>query len=328
MDPDIAKPVSDVVYHKNPLTNGPNTEEVTPLKRCLVQLMSKTFGQAYFGSKRIGISLDGPEYASRAVPGGTSQFNPGEAEEVAWLCKHMLDYVPETTDEEPTRQVKPADIGISSPYAAQCAEIRRQLQRLAITGVTVQMLDITTGSQVQGREFEVHIVSWVKNNPGDPYDTGFITNPGQQCVLNSRARSFLISFGAYQLWCNNVANNIDQIAKKQMFYRFAKNFQETNQVIAKRDFLDGKAGLPVDTYHFQAVQLTGPQTMGQRGNRGGRSGAYSVVRGAGRGRGGPQQGGFNTPNQRAHGGWDKRGGRGRGNNNPRGGTTGQPIPKW
>ena len=97
---------------------------------------------------------------------GVSKLNRREAAAIAEVAVAMLargragSVGDGDRGDEECRSLRPADIGIITPYAAQAAEIRKVLRRRGVPPV----VEVRTVDGFQGREKEVILFSCVRAN--------------------------------------------------------------------------------------------------------------------------------------------------------------------
>lgn len=106
--------------------------------------------------------------------GGSSLQNPGEA-----------DYVARQVNELLAAGLKPTELAVITPYAAQ-ARLLRDL-------ITSPAVEVDTVDGFQGREKEVIVISLVRSNTRG--ELGFLTDTRRMNVALTRARRKLIVFG-------------------------------------------------------------------------------------------------------------------------------------
>ncbi|XP_017864748.1 PREDICTED: putative helicase MOV-10 [Drosophila arizonae] len=125
-------------------------------------------------------------------PHSMSSYNDQEAKVVAWYIRTMLR-------RGIGNGVKPQaqDIGVITPYVAQCERLRHFLRQQGH-----QAVEVCTVHKCQGQEKPIVVGSLVCSNA----DTTFVANPQLLNVLISRAKSLLILIG-----------NPSTLAKKQDF---------------------------------------------------------------------------------------------------------------
>ncbi|MEM8736732.1 MAG: AAA domain-containing protein, partial [Planctomycetota bacterium] len=116
----------------------------------------------------------GAEWDEEIEPDGLSKRNPKEA---TWI----VDQVRELMD----RGVKPSQIAIIAPYAAQVRMLRDRLQ--------VDGIEIDTVDGFQGREKEAVLVTLVRSNADG--EIGFLKDTRRTNVALTRAKRFLRVIG-------------------------------------------------------------------------------------------------------------------------------------
>jgi superfamily I DNA and/or RNA helicase len=152
--------------------------------------------------------------AARAAPGGfpllfhgvrgrdlregssPSFFNPEEALQAVQHAESVLQAFGGAGG------LRPADIGVVTPYAKQCQKIRELLgRRPALAGVTVGSVEV-----FQGGERRVVIVSTVRTTRelitfDAKHALGFLDNPRRFNVAATRARQLLVVVGDPHILC-------------------------------------------------------------------------------------------------------------------------------
>ncbi|KZT64425.1 P-loop containing nucleoside triphosphate hydrolase protein [Daedalea quercina L-15889] len=121
--------------------------------------------------------------------GSPSYFNIAEASLVAQYCDELI------SDRKVPITAK--DIGVISPYTAQCRKIRALLDR---SSVRMEGLKVGTTEEFQGQERRVIILSTARSNPahaiGDMHRRlGFVGDAQRFNVAITRARALLIVVG-------------------------------------------------------------------------------------------------------------------------------------
>lgn len=120
------------------------------------------------------IDTAGAEMDDELEPDGESKRNPGEARVVMHFCEQLV-----------AAGVKPNDIAVIVPYAAQTRLIKKMSNDLP--------LEIDTVDGFQGREKEVVVVSLVRSNPQG--EIGFLKDERRINVAITRAKRKLIVIG-------------------------------------------------------------------------------------------------------------------------------------
>ncbi|TDG51099.1 hypothetical protein AWZ03_002462 [Drosophila navojoa] len=140
----------------------------------------------------------------------TSSFNLLEAKAIYWCVKRLL-----TDGLGNDVRVQPDDIGVITPYLAQCKCLKDMLR---------WDVEVGTVESYQGREKPIIIVSLVSSFMR-PY---FLSNPRRVNVLLSRAKCLLILIGNPEsLGQNEDFQHI--IDKCKLRGTFLKNFQKVEQ---------------------------------------------------------------------------------------------------
>lgn len=120
------------------------------------------------------IDTAGASYDEVAEPGGESRFNPLEAELVIRKVQSFLD-----------AGLKPTDVAIITPYAAQVKLLREKLKQPEI--------EVDSVDGFQGREKEAVVVSLVRSNREG--EIGFLEDTRRMNVALTRARRKLVVIG-------------------------------------------------------------------------------------------------------------------------------------
>ncbi|KAH9829555.1 P-loop containing nucleoside triphosphate hydrolase protein [Rhodofomes roseus] len=121
--------------------------------------------------------------------GSPSYFNKAEASLVARYCEELV------ADLKVPLSAK--DIGVISPYSAQCSKIRALLGRRS---TQLEGVKVGTTEEFQGQERRVIIISTVRSNPAHAlrdvrHRLGFVGDPQRFNVAITRARALLIVVG-------------------------------------------------------------------------------------------------------------------------------------
>lgn len=120
------------------------------------------------------IDTAGADYDEEVEPDGESRCNPQEAALVARKVAALV-----------AAGVKPSDIAIIAPYAAQVRLLREKLD--------YEGLEIDSVDGFQGREKEAVIISLVRSNPEG--EIGFLADVRRMNVAMTRARRKLLMIG-------------------------------------------------------------------------------------------------------------------------------------
>ena len=120
------------------------------------------------------IDTAGAGFEEQLEPDGESRLNPQEAELARRKVQELLDC-----------GVRPGDIAVISPYAAQVRLLR---ELLAVAGLEVDSVD-----GFQGREKEAVVISLVRSNPKG--EIGFLGDVRRMNVALTRARRKLLVIG-------------------------------------------------------------------------------------------------------------------------------------
>lgn len=143
----------------------------------------------------------GDEFVERVREGSTSRENRGEAKLVKEITERFLSF-----------GIRPEDIAIISPYEDQRSLIRSMLR--------VEGLEIKTVDGFQGREKEVVIVSFVRNNK--VRDIGFLRDLRRLNVSITRAKKKLILIGnSDTLKIEGCYKRLVELAKEKGAYKMA-----------------------------------------------------------------------------------------------------------
>jgi superfamily I DNA and/or RNA helicase len=124
------------------------------------------------------IDTAGAGYDEQTEPDGESRRNPQEAELVLRQVRALLG-----------ASVRPQELAVITPYAAQARLLR---ERLAALGVA-EAVEVDTVDGFQGREKEAVVVSLVRSNPQG--EVGFLADVRRMNVALTRARRKLIVVG-------------------------------------------------------------------------------------------------------------------------------------
>jgi ATP-dependent RNA/DNA helicase IGHMBP2 len=120
------------------------------------------------------IDTAGAGYEEQREPDGESRLNPQEADVVCRRVRALLE-----------AGLKPADVAVIAPYAAQVRLLR---ERLAVPGLEIDSVD-----GFQGREKEAVVISLVRSNSEG--EIGFLADVRRMNVALTRARRKLIVVG-------------------------------------------------------------------------------------------------------------------------------------
>jgi superfamily I DNA and/or RNA helicase len=120
------------------------------------------------------IDTAGAGYDEEPEPDGESRLNPREAALVARKVRALLD-----------TGVRPEDVAVIAPYAAQ---VRRLRELLPVAGLEIDSVD-----GFQGREKEAVVLSLVRSNAEN--EIGFLTDVRRTNVALTRARRKVIVVG-------------------------------------------------------------------------------------------------------------------------------------
>ncbi len=120
------------------------------------------------------IDTAGADFTEELEPDGLSKRNPKEADIVVKKVEQLF-----------RAGVKPQDIAVIAPYAAQVRLIRDQLR--------IPSVEVDTVDGFQGREKEAVVISLVRSN--DENEIGFLADTRRTNVAITRARKKLIVIG-------------------------------------------------------------------------------------------------------------------------------------
>ncbi len=120
------------------------------------------------------IDTAGAGYDEEREPDGESRLNPQEAALVARKVQALLD-----------AGVRPEDVAVIAPYAAQ---VRRLRELLPVAGLEIDSVD-----GFQGREKEAVVLSLVRSNTEN--EIGFLADVRRTNVALTRARRKLLLVG-------------------------------------------------------------------------------------------------------------------------------------
>ncbi|KAF2719955.1 hypothetical protein K431DRAFT_330659 [Polychaeton citri CBS 116435] len=230
-------------FYDGKLVHGienPVRQEVT---NTVTEFMSKKYGKDVWNTRcRVGVSVDGPNVESVHPPNGTSLINLAEAGLIVKFLTILLSYEPDLlAEDKPGYQIRPEDIGITTPYDGQNRYIRRMLR--SEPDPRLHNIFVDTASKAQGMQFPIHIISFTRRNPKNDLETGFIVDKGQLCVQLSRAQCFQFVFGNFGGWVNTIKNHRKTITtSKEHFYRVVNDFNRASDIIAATDFEAGLDG--------------------------------------------------------------------------------------
>jgi helicase MOV-10 len=141
---------------------------------------------------------------SKAIEGSTSLINSGELFLVRKYANALLN------EGINGKKVKPKDIGIISPYAAQ----RENLKKVFTNGIEIGSVEY-----FQGREKLIIILTCVRSKTKN---VGFLSNPKRINVALTRAKALLIVIG-----------NPETLAQNQLWRKFITLCHMNNAVIGK-----------------------------------------------------------------------------------------------
>jgi superfamily I DNA and/or RNA helicase len=119
------------------------------------------------------IDTAGAEFEEEIEPDGESKFNAREAEIIVRLVTNLID-----------AGVKPEQIGVIAPYAAQVRLLRSRLE---------PTLEVDTVDGFQGREKEAILLTMVRSN--ERGEIGFLGDTRRTNVALTRARRKLLVIG-------------------------------------------------------------------------------------------------------------------------------------
>lgn len=148
--------------------------------RAKIKEPEKSFGTrwAYLSNKKFPVLFHCNKTPSKIVRGGTSSYNDGEIDMVAFYVDLLLNV---GIDGE---KVLADDLGVVSPYKAQLQKLREKLRHQP-------KVEIGTAEYYQGREKKIIIISTVKSRD----HVGFLKSEKRLNVCITRAKSLLILVG-------------------------------------------------------------------------------------------------------------------------------------
>ena len=235
MHPHIAKWVSDTFY-EGQIENHPSVERTTELQRTMKEFLDGR-GIGWNNRFRLAISVDGTanidgqevQAMSKQYENTYSWYNEVEA----GLIVSLLAFKP---TQEGTGNLIAEDIVVITPYDGQRRWLRRKLASCEGEASTVK---VSTTTMMQGREAKLVLLSTVRNHPGDPKKTGFITEAQQLCVQFSRAREFLIAFGNWDVWYRGQISSDRHFEEKvyKPFRKLNKSLWDQGDVVSWQDGL-------------------------------------------------------------------------------------------
>ncbi len=143
-----------------------------------------------------------PKSAEQKGEHSFSYYNPKEAR----IIKHLIEAIKENN-------IPLSEVGIISPYGAQTALLRKQFSK-------DENLEIKTIDGFQGREKEIIIISFVRNNPEG--NLGFLKDYRRLNVALTRAKTKLILIGNENTLRRDrlYERLLEQIRQKGYFYNF------------------------------------------------------------------------------------------------------------
>lgn len=158
--------------------------------RAKIQEPERSFGTRwpYLSNKKFPVLFHCIKTPSKIIKGGTSSYNEGEIDMVAFYVELLLKVGVGGV------KVEADDIGIVSPYKAQLNKLRQKLKH-------ERNVEIGTAEYYQGREKKIIIISTVKSRDY----VGFLKSEKRLNVCITRAKSLLILVGnadTLQVWYN------------------------------------------------------------------------------------------------------------------------------
>ena len=142
--------------------------------------------------------------------GGESKLNRGEAEAAFAHVRRLL-----------AAGVKPSEIGIITPYAAQVG-VLREMRPEGPQGVQIE---ISTVDGFQGREKEVIVISMVRSNTSG--EVGFLSDNRRMNVAVTRARRQCV------LVCDS-----DTVRHDEFLKRLVEYFEEHGEYASAQEYVD------------------------------------------------------------------------------------------
>lgn len=117
-----------------------------------------------------------------------STFNKGEAGLLRSFLEKYIEYL------ESAGKISNLDnIGIISPYKAQCAILQQEINDSALPDYIKSIIQIDTADSYQGREKDMIIISLTRSN--DKGEIGFLSDVRRMNVAMTRAKKKLVMIG-------------------------------------------------------------------------------------------------------------------------------------
>jgi len=254
MHPEISKLISEGWYNGS-LKNHCSTEDMTPDSVTAMGFFSSRFGAAYDGWRVIAIDMSGDDARSKNYNGGSSLFNPKEADTVVELVRGML----ETDAPAQGRRLEPKDFLITCWYAGMETYLHLVLKRAGLLGNVDNKLNVRTVSGCQSEEAEIQIIAFCVNRPEKPMSTRFISKKHSMNVALSRAKHMQILVGNFTEWMQAredghkslKRNGANQYLGMLLDSLCTKSSATPYKVIAREDFEAGLKGTTIKKSTFK-----------------------------------------------------------------------------
>ncbi|THX59881.1 hypothetical protein D6D06_01701 [Aureobasidium pullulans] len=254
MHPEISKLISEGWYNGT-LKNHCSTEDMTPDAVTAMSFFSSRFGAAYDGWRVIAIDMSGDDARSQNYNGGSSLFNPKEADAVVELVRGML----ETDIPAQGRRLEPKDFLITCWYAGMETYLHLILKRAGLLGNVDNKLNVRTVSGCQSEEAEIQIIAFCVNRSEKPMSTRFISKKHSMNVALSRAKHMQILVGNFTEWMQARAdghkslkrNGANQYLGMLLDSLCTKSSATPYKVIAREDFEAGLKGTNIEKSTFK-----------------------------------------------------------------------------
>ena len=270
MSPDVSEFVRKNFYGENELKDSWTVEETNETRMKFRSLMVNA-KPAWNDRLRVAFHV---EWEQSVYKGTTSFCNWGEAMFCVELAVAHIQ-----------AGIKADDVLIVTPYTGQQRLIKRFILAKS-KDQRIHRVKVATTNEVQGREAKSVIVSFVRNNPENAMELGFIYERSLLCVELSRAKDTLCLVGNFLGWCNELATKKRESflnwEKAELFKKLIEDVLEKRDIMYDEDFRRGmlQAG-PVNSTFYRDVKPFAPAPSSSRGGRGGRgnAGGSAPVRG-------------------------------------------------
>ncbi|THZ83782.1 hypothetical protein D6C84_04701 [Aureobasidium pullulans] len=254
MHPEISKLISEGWY-KGTLKNHSSTEDMTPDAVTAMRFFSSRFGAAYDGWRVVAVDMSGDDASSRNYNGGSSLFNPKEADAVVEIVKGMM----ETDAPAQGRKLQPNDFLVTCWYAGMETNLHLVLKRAGLLGNADNKLNVRTVSACQGEEANIQIVAFCVNRPEKPMSTRFVSKKQSMNVALSRAKHMQILVGNFTEWMQARAdghkslkrNGTNQFLGMLLDSLCTQSSATPYKVIAREDFETGLKGTNIEKSTFK-----------------------------------------------------------------------------